>query len=216
LTAVSAGVYYWNFVSAQKAASFHYVGQHEGKAHVSTEHASAQEGARVSGSNVDKKWPNCAETTPGQGTKAVDGRRRTVVMPRERGLAPRERVRNRPEFERAYADGFRVHARFMTVIVVPNSYKYPRLGIAASRKLGAAVSRNRAKRLARELFRCHKVALAFDAQPGLDVVIVPRREMLDAPFSALEADYISALEQWRRGPIRSSGRNGRRRGSRSS
>src|SRR5688572_2944707 len=104
----------------------------------------------------------------------------------------------------------------MTVIVVPNSFEYPRLGVAASRKLGAAVSRNRAKRLARELFRCSKDAPAFDAQPGLDVVIVPRREMLDAPFSALQADYAKALEQWQRGSRRSSGGNSRRRGSRNS
>ena len=33
------------------------------------------------------------------------------------------------------------------------------------------------------MFRRHKVAA------GLDIVIVPRREMLDAPFSNLEADY---------------------------
>jgi len=113
------------------------------------------------------------------------------------GLAPRERIRRRPEFERAYSDGTRFHARFMTVIVVPNTCAHPRLGVAASRKLGAAVSRNRAKRLARELFRCHKIGPAFEAQPGLDVVIVPRREMLHAPFATLEADYAHALEQCR-------------------
>jgi ribonuclease P protein component len=135
-------------------------------------------------------------------------------MAEARGLAPHERIRRRPEFERAYSGGVRVHARFMTVIVVPNSCTYPRLGVAASRKLGAAVSRNRAKRLARELFRCHKSL--FDAQPGLDVVIVPRREMLDAPFSVLKADYTQALEQSREGPLRTGRRSGRRSGHRAS
>ena len=126
------------------------------------------------------------------------------------GLAPRERIRRRPEFERAYSDGTRFHARFMTVIVVPNACAHFRLGVAASRKLGAAVSRNRAKRLARELFRCHKIGPAFEAQPGLDIVIVPRREMLDAPFTALEADYTYALEQCRARSV-SRGRSGGRR-----
>jgi ribonuclease P protein component len=96
----------------------------------------------------------------------------------------------------------------MTVFVMENGGRAPRLGVAATRKMGAAVERNRAKRLARELFRRHKI----DA--GLDVIIVPRREMVDAPFATLEADYLAALE--RRGqssrtrPSRPHPRRGRR------
>jgi ribonuclease P protein component len=96
----------------------------------------------------------------------------------------------------------------MTVFVVENGGRASRLGIAATRKMGAAVERNRAQRLARELFRRHKI----DA--GLDVIIVPRREMVDAPFATLEADYLATLE--RRGqssrarPSRPYPRRGRR------
>ena len=100
-----------------------------------------------------------------------------------------ERVRRRPDFERAYDAGARINGRFMTVFVVRNGGTEARLGIAATRKMGPAVDRNRAKRLARELFRRHKI----DA--GLDVIIVPRREMVDAPFATLEADYLAALER---------------------
>ena len=100
-----------------------------------------------------------------------------------------DRIRRRPEFERAYETGVRIHGRFMMLFVVPNGGTTTRLGVAATRKLGSAVERTRAKRLAREIFRRHKVAA------GLDVVIVPRREMLDAPFSSLEADYLAALER---------------------
>src|SRR5688500_11050937 len=75
----------------------------------------------------------------------------------------------------------------MTLFVVNNAGKGPRLGIAATRKLGSAVVRNRAKRLARELFRKQK------PPAGLDVIIVPRREMLDASFASLEADYTTTL-----------------------
>jgi ribonuclease P protein component len=77
----------------------------------------------------------------------------------------------------------------MMLFVVPNGGAGSRLGVAATKKLGSAVERNRAKRLARELFRRHKVAA------GLDIVIVPRREMLDASFASLEADYLGALER---------------------
>jgi hypothetical protein len=34
----------------------------------------------------------------------------------------------------------------------------------------------------------------------LDIVVVPRREMLDAPFANLEADYHSTLQRCGRSP----------------
>lgn len=130
-------------------------------------------------------------------------------MPNE-GLPPDARVRCRPDFERAYDTGARIHGRFMTVFVVPNGGTRARLGVAASRKVGNAVHRNRLKRLARELFRRHKVAA------GLDIVIVPRREMFDAPFASLEADYLAALDRRGRDRPRPSGIRSRdRRGARS-
>jgi len=75
----------------------------------------------------------------------------------------------------------------MTLFVMVNGTDAPRLGVAATRKLGSAVERNRAKRRARELFR-RRTTIG-----GLDIVIVPRREMLDAPFASLEAEYVALL-----------------------
>ena len=102
-------------------------------------------------------------------------------------LSRHERVRRRPEFERVYEHGLKLTGRFMTLFVTPNGNSQCRLGVAATRKLGSAVVRNRAKRLARELFRRLKPAA------GLDIVLVPRREMLDAPFASLESDYATTL-----------------------
>ena len=104
-------------------------------------------------------------------------------------LTKDSRIRRRPEFERIYQTGGKAHGRFMTVFVLPNNGATSRLGVAATRKIGSSVNRNRAKRLAREVFRRHKTAA------GLDIVIVPRREMLDAPFASLEADYHATLQR---------------------
>jgi ribonuclease P protein component len=113
-------------------------------------------------------------------------------------LPATERIRRRPDFRRAYDTGARAHGRFMTIFTVPNGRPSGRLGVAATRRIGSAVERNRAKRLAREIFRRHKVVA------GLDVVVVPRREMLDAPFASLEADYLSTLRRCSRSPAPSS------------
>jgi ribonuclease P protein component len=122
------------------------------------------------------------------------------------GLSPAERVRRRPEFERVYNEGARVSGRFMTVFLLATDRPGSRLGVAATRKMGNAVERNRAKRLAREIFRRHKPSSAYD------IVIVPRREMLDAPFPSLEADFDRAWE--RRGTARPSPKSGRGRSGR--
>lgn len=104
-------------------------------------------------------------------------------------LPAAQRIRRRLDFERVYKEGTRVHGRFMTVFVLANGGTALRFGVAATRKIGSAVDRNRAKRLSREVFRRRKIDV------GLDIVVVPRREMLDAPFAMLESDYSTALER---------------------
>jgi ribonuclease P protein component len=105
------------------------------------------------------------------------------------GLPAAQRIRRKLEFERVFKRGIRVHGRFMTLFLLPNGGATSRFGVAATRKIGTAVDRNRAKRLSREVFRRKKAAI------GLDVVVVPRREMLDASFVTLENDYRAALDR---------------------
>lgn len=78
----------------------------------------------------------------------------------------------------------------MTALFLANGLPHDRLGIIASRRLGGAVQRNRAKRLIREIFRLHKHSAA-----GWDVVIIPRPEMLEADLPSLEADFRSIFQR---------------------
>ena len=77
-------------------------------------------------------------------------------------------------------------SRFFTLLMAPTESRGARLGIVASRKLGDAVRRNRAKRLIREIFRQN---LDLQAEGGLDVVVIPRAELFDATYANLESDY---------------------------
>src|SRR5438105_13702834 len=85
----------------------------------------------------------------------------------------------------------RIRRRDATLFVLANQLDVGRLGIAATRKLGGAVERNRAKRLIREVFRRNKIA------PGFDVVVVPKREILDTTPTPgeLDADYQQIVER---------------------
>lgn len=111
-------------------------------------------------------------------------------MPAERFTRDR-RVRRRGEFQRVFDLSIRTRGRYLTLLVGPTTAGPTRLGIVASRKLGNAVLRNRAKRLIRELFRrCN--------QPhgkGFDLVVIPRRELCDAEYASLEADFRLALKR---------------------
>jgi ribonuclease P protein component len=100
------------------------------------------------------------------------------------------RLRKRAEFQNVFDRGQRIRGRFFTILMSPGSGAM-RLGIVASRKVGDAVRRNRAKRLIRELFRLYPKPLDAAA----DVVVIPRTELFDASYVNLEEDFRQVLHR---------------------
>ena len=121
---------------------------------------------------------------------AVGTKRPTLVgseaMPR---FERHEHIRRREQFQQVYKHGARIYGGYSALFILPNKLPFGRLGIAATKKLGGSVERNRAKRLIREVFRRNKIA------SGFDVVVVPNRRLLDATLTALEAEYRHNLER---------------------
>jgi len=70
----------------------------------------------------------------------------------------------------------------------------PRVGFTASRKVGNAVTRNRAKR---RLRAAADALIADHADPGRDYVLIARAGTLERPFAALLRDLETALKRTR-------------------
>ncbi len=68
----------------------------------------------------------------------------------------------------------------------------PRIGFTASRKVGIAVERNRARR---RLKAAVESVLPRRGEPGFDYVVIARSETLTRSFADLIADLETALQR---------------------
>jgi len=76
--------------------------------------------------------------------------------------------------QRVYAEGQSWAHPLLVLVARPNGLDVSRVGITASRKIGSAVARNRAKRLLREATR----HLYPQFGSGWDVMLIARPEVL--------------------------------------
>ncbi len=108
-----------------------------------------------------------------------------------------ERLKRRSEFLRVA----RARRKWVTPGLVLQAAENPaardaeggfRVGFTASRKVGGAVERNRARRRLRAA--AQKVMLGR-AHPGFDYVVIARQATVTRPFSDLTGDLETALDR---------------------
>ena len=101
------------------------------------------------------------------------------------------RLRSRADFSRVKTSSERVVTRHFVFLLSRQSppLTLPRLGVTASRKVGTAVVRNRAKRLVREAFRATAATLWA---PGVDLVVVVRNIDAETRLQEVIAEWESA------------------------
>lgn len=101
-----------------------------------------------------------------------------------------ERLTQRPQFQQVMNRGEKRRIdRICTVFFLPNELGRKRLGIIASKKIGNAVARNRAKRKIREVFRALKGSIG----PAVDIVVISGKDLVPLPFSVLEKKMSKVL-----------------------
>ena len=105
------------------------------------------------------------------------------------------RLLRHADFERVYQQGRRHFSAHVTVFY----FRRPdggsaRVGYTVSRALGGAVDRNRMKRRLREAVR-----LSWKEMQGVDIVINPKKSVLQAGFDDLKKEIDRALEVIQRG-----------------
>ena len=190
LTAIGANSKISNFASVSEIAprqkrnrSFLVTGieDEDYEENVSAESPPSEEDAWVSNPHAFEGGPGGALASSAQGPTSSSS-----VSSLGAGVAPDERIRQRREFQRAYDEGRRVVCRYFVAFVVPRSSGPLRLGVVASRRVGNAVIRNRAKRLLREVFRNRRPGREVSA----DVVLVARGAIKSAGYEAVESAYV--------------------------
>jgi ribonuclease P protein component len=119
---------------------------------------------------------------------------------RPHGFPARLRLKQRREFLRVQRGGRKHHLRLFMVFATPRLPSQEtdrgeplptRLGITVTRKIGNAVTRNRIKRLVREVFRQNRQRLPN----GLDLVFVAKQQAGEADYAQVVADFEALIRR---------------------
>ncbi|MDX9992061.1 MAG: ribonuclease P protein component [Anaerolineales bacterium] len=103
----------------------------------------------------------------------------------------RFRLTRSTDFKRVRSYGKSFAHPLVVLIMLVSEEAGLRVGVAASRSLGGAVQRNRAKRLLREAIRPEVAALV----PGHDLILIARAPLLQSDFADLKKAIRSLLRR---------------------
>jgi ribonuclease P protein component len=105
----------------------------------------------------------------------------------------RIRLRRTSDVQRVYREGKSWAHPLLVLVTRPNGLNLSRVGVAASRKLGGAVARNRAKRLLREAAR----RLYPRLKAGWDVMLIARAQILETKEPQVEKALAQLMKRAR-------------------
>ena len=130
---------------------------------------------------------------PGSNRPAVPPSKETcLAFCARETLCRKQRLLRTSQFRETYDQNRRWHGRYMVLFLRAAPDASLRLGVVASKKVGNAIDRARAKRRLRDAFRRHRAQFTASTD---DVVIVARRSVLTADWSLLIAELLKLAAQ---------------------
>lgn len=104
-----------------------------------------------------------------------------------------ERINQNRDFRRIYTRGKRWAGRYCILFITENEFQHNRIAIVCSKKVGNAVTRNKARRRLKEIIRLHRGT--WPATDSRDLVIVARAGIKAAHYRAIEKDLLALLRK---------------------
>ena len=104
------------------------------------------------------------------------------------------RIRLNKDYRRIYRSGKRCSNRARLLYVTPSKRACIRIGFVATKRIGHAFARNRAKRLMKEVYRLHR----HELKPHYDAVLLAGAFLTTATYGEAEK---ALLALWRKAGI---------------
>lgn len=102
-----------------------------------------------------------------------------------------EVLRGVKNFSAVYRRGRSVGDKYVVVFYRKNDLSYNRMGFLASKKVGNAVERNRARRLMKESYRLMEPL----QKKGYDIVVIARKTIKDRKCADVKKSLEAALKR---------------------
>lgn len=106
-------------------------------------------------------------------------------------LPDENRLRLATDFGRLRKNGKKLVHPLVVLVYIKNQHEISRFAFPASRKIGNAVQRNRARRLLRESVRSRLDRI----KPGVDFLLIARTKTTKANFNEVDAAVDSLIKR---------------------